>query len=72
MKIPTPKLPGSGWTMYKLNFAAINVNIKKKPNGYLVHCRGRDKGMRDRAVEMIKKGKDFAKAVGHLMLPAAL
>ncbi len=47
-----------------LNFAAINVNIKKEAEWVPGALSRPDKGIRDRAVEMIKKGKDFAKAVG--------
>jgi len=47
-----------------LTFAAINVNIKKEAEWVPGALSRPDKGIRDRAVEMIKKGKDYAKAVG--------
>lgn len=47
-----------------LDFAAINVNIKKEPEWVPGALTRPFKDIRDRAVEMIKKGKDYAKAVG--------
>lgn len=49
---------------YKLEFAAINVNIKKEAEWVPGALSRPDQGIRDRAVTMIKKAKDFAKAVG--------
>ncbi len=49
---------------FKLEFAAINVNIKKESEWVPGALSRPDKGIRDRAVAMIKKAKDFAKAVG--------
>jgi xylose isomerase len=49
---------------FRLNFAAINVNIKKEAEWVPGALSRPDKGIRDRAVEMIKRAKDFAKAVG--------
>jgi len=49
---------------FDLNFAAINVNIKKEAEWVAGALTRPDKGIRDRAVTMIKKAKDFAKAVG--------
>lgn len=49
---------------FKLEFAAINVNIKKEAEWVPGALSRPDKGIRDRAVAMIKKAKDFAKAVG--------
>jgi xylose isomerase len=49
---------------YGLEFAAINVNIKKEAEWVPGALSRPDKGIRDRAVELIKRGKDFAKAVG--------
>ncbi|MBE0679130.1 MAG: sugar phosphate isomerase/epimerase [Bacteroidales bacterium] len=47
-----------------LSFAAINVNIKKEAEWVPGALTRPDKGIRDRAVSMIKKAKDYAKAVG--------
>ena len=47
-----------------LKWAAINVNIKKEAEWVPGALSRPDKGIRDRAVDMIKKGKDYAKAVG--------
>lgn len=47
-----------------LTFAAINVNIKKEAEWVPGALSRPFKDIRDRAVEMIKKGKDYAKAVG--------
>jgi xylose isomerase len=47
-----------------LQFAAINVNIKKEQEWVPGALSRPDKGIRDRAVALIKKGKDFARAVG--------
>jgi len=47
-----------------LTFAAINVNIKKEAEWVPGALSRPDKDIRDRAVEMIKMGKDYAKAVG--------
>lgn len=49
---------------YGLEFAAINVNIKKEAEWVPGALSRPDKGIRYRAVDMIKKAKDFAKAVG--------
>ncbi|MBI9057345.1 MAG: sugar phosphate isomerase/epimerase [Labilibaculum sp.] len=49
---------------YGLEFAAINVNVKKEAEWVPGALSRPDKGVRDRAVAMIKKAKDFAKAVG--------
>jgi len=49
---------------FGLNFAAINVNIKKEAEWVPGALTRPDKAIRDRAVSMIKKAKDFAKAVG--------
>jgi len=49
---------------FKLEFAAINVNVKKEAEWVPGALSRPDKGIRDRAVAMIKKAKDFAKAVG--------
>jgi xylose isomerase len=51
-------------TKYNLDFAAINVNIKKEAEWVPGALSRPDKGIRDRAVAMIKRAKDFAKAVG--------
>lgn len=47
-----------------LEFAAINVNIKKEAEWVPGALSRPVKEIRDRAVEMIKKGKDYAEAVG--------
>ena len=47
-----------------LNFAAVNVNVKKEAEWVPGALTRPDKGIRNRAVEMIKKAKDYAKAVG--------
>lgn len=49
---------------YGLEFAAINVNIKKEAEWVPGALSRPDKGIRDRAMTMIKNAKDFAKAVG--------
>lgn len=49
---------------FGLQFAAINVNIKKETEWIPGALSRPDKGIRDRAVDMIKKAKDFARAVG--------
>ncbi len=49
---------------YGLEFAAINVNIKKEAEWVGGALTRTDAQVRQRAVEMIKKAKDFAKAVG--------
>ncbi len=49
-----------------LNFAAVNVNIKKEPGGYREHSRP-IKGIRDRAVEMMRKGKIMPRRWVHPM-----
>ena len=49
---------------FRLNFAAINVNVKKEAEWVPGALSRPEKGIRDRAVAMIKKAKDFAKAVG--------
>ncbi len=49
---------------HNLEFAAINVNIKKEAEWVGGALTRRDDGVRARAVDMIKRAKDFAKAVG--------
>ncbi len=49
---------------YKLSFAAINVNIKKELEWVPGSLSRPQIEIRNRAVDLIKKGKDFAKAVG--------
>lgn len=54
-----------GWMdELNLNFAAINANIKKEPKWVPGALSRPDKSLRDGAVEIIKKAKDYAKAVG--------
>ena len=48
---------------FSLSFAAINVNIKKEAEWVPGALSRPDKGIRDRAVTMIKKAKDYAKQV---------
>jgi len=47
-----------------LEFAAVNVNIKKEAEWVPGALSRPVKAIRDRAVEMIKRGKDYAEAVG--------
>jgi len=47
-----------------LNWAAINVNVKKEAEWVAGALTRPSKDIRDRAVSMLKKAKDFAKAVG--------
>lgn len=47
-----------------LNIAAVNVNIKKEAEWVPGALSRPVKGIRDRAVAMIKRGKDYAEAVG--------
>jgi xylose isomerase len=47
-----------------LNFAAINANIKKDPKFHAGSLSRPRKEIRDEAVSIIKRAKDFAKAVG--------
>lgn len=55
----------NGWMKeLGLNWAAINVNVKKEAEWVPGALTRPDKGIRDRAVTMIKKAKDYAKAVG--------
>ncbi len=55
----------NGWMKdLGLNWAAINVNVKKEAEWVPGALSRPVKEIRDRAVAMIKKGKDFAKAVG--------
>ncbi len=49
---------------YDLEFAAINVNIKKEAEWVGGALSRRADDVRARSVEMIKRAKDFAKAVG--------
>lgn len=60
----TPEETKALMDKYKLNFAAINVNVKKEVEWVAGSMSRTDKGVRDRAVAMIKRAKDFAKAVG--------
>ena len=49
---------------YNLEYAAINVNIKKEAEWVGGALTRRPDDVRQRAVDMIKRAKDFAKAVG--------
>ena len=49
---------------FNLNFAAINVNIKKETEWVPGALSRPDKDIRKRAVAMIKAAKDFARSVG--------
>ena len=60
----TPEETKALMDKYKLKFAAINVNIKKEEEWVAGAASRTNKGLRDRAVQMIKNAKDFAKAVG--------
>jgi xylose isomerase len=54
-----------GWVQeLGLNFAAVNVNIKKEPEWVPGALSRPVREIRERAVEMIRKGKDYAEAVG--------
>jgi xylose isomerase len=59
-----PEETKSWMNEYGLEFAAINVNIKKETEWVPGALSRPEKAIRDRAVAMIKKAKDFAKAVG--------
>jgi len=59
-----PEETKSWMNEYDLKFAAINVNIKKETEWVPGALSRPEKAIRDRAVAMIKKAKDFAKAVG--------
>lgn len=60
----TPEETKTLMNKYNLNFAAINVNVKKEDEWVAGSMSRSDKAVRDRAVSMIKKAKDFALAVG--------
>lgn len=47
-----------------LEFAAVNVNVKKEEEWVAGSMSRANKGVRERAVQMIKDAKDYAKAVG--------
>lgn len=47
-----------------LEFAAVNVNVKKEEEFVPGSMSRANKGIRERAVQMIKNAKDYAKAVG--------
>ncbi len=47
-----------------LTFAAVNVNVKKETEWVPGALSRADKQVRERAVAMIKQGKDYAEAVG--------
>ncbi len=59
-----PQETKSWMNEYGLEFAAININIKKETKWVPGALSRPDKSIRDSAVAMIKCGKDFAKAVG--------
>lgn len=59
-----PEESKSWMNQYGLEFAAINVNIKKETEWVPGALSRPEKAIRDRAVALIKKAKDFAKAVG--------
>ncbi len=60
----SPEITRKWMAEYNLNFAAINVNIKKETEWVPGALTRQFKDIRDRAVDMIKKAKDFANAVG--------
>ena len=63
-EVDDPQVVRSLLDKYKLQVAAVNVNVKAEPefrNGGLTSHR---REIRDKAVEFIRQAKDFATAVG--------
>ena len=63
-EVNEPEVTKSLLTKYNLNVAAINVNVKAEPEFRNGGLTSHDKAVRDKAVALIKKAKDFALAVG--------
>jgi len=59
-----PEETGRWMKELDLQFAAVNVNIKKEPEWVPGALSRPVKEIRDRAVEMIRRGKDYAAEVG--------
>lgn len=49
---------------YKLGISAVNVNIKAEPEFRMGGITSNNKDVREKAISFMKKGKDFAKAIG--------
>ena len=60
----TPEETMALMSKFRLNFAAVNVNIKKELEWVPGSLSRPQADIRNRAVALIKKAKDFAKAVG--------
>lgn len=62
-EVKDPALTKSLLEKYRLNIAAVNVNIKAEPEFRNGSITSFDKGVRGKAVQFIKNAKDFAELV---------
>ncbi|MBW2516271.1 MAG: sugar phosphate isomerase/epimerase [Deltaproteobacteria bacterium] len=63
-EVSDPKITRKILDKYKLNVAAVNVNVKAEPEFRDGGLTSHDKAVRAKAVRFIKEAKDFAAAVG--------
>jgi xylose isomerase len=63
-EVPEPATCVELLNKYHLSVAAVNVNVKAEPEFRNGGITSTDAGIRAKAVDIIKKSKDFAKAVG--------
>ena len=63
-EVSDPKTTRKILDKYKLNVAAVNVNVKAEPEFRNGGLTSHDKAVRDKAVRFIKEAKDFAASVG--------
>jgi xylose isomerase len=63
-EVSDPKITRKILDKYKLNVAAVNVNVKAEPEFRNGGLTSHDKAVRAKAVRFIKEAKDFAAAVG--------
>ena len=63
-EVGDPKTTRKILDKYKLNVAAVNVNVKAEPEFRNGGLTSHDKAVRAKAVRFIKEAKDFAAAVG--------
>ncbi len=63
-EVPSAKACVALLKQYKLNAAAVNVNVKAEPEFRHGGLTSNDPGIRRKAVEIIKQAKDYAQAIG--------
>ena len=63
-EVSSPEETVSLMKKYNLGISAVNVNIKAEPEFRMGGITSSNKDVREKAISFMKKGKDFAKAIG--------